>query len=94
MTELVTIGWLTIDDIVQGDTVQRDVLGGGALYSAVGARIWNDSVGVHSVTGRRHLDLVRADIEAAGPTPEARWKRMEQLLSEPTLPKDLRATAS
>jgi hypothetical protein len=39
-------------------------------------------------------DMVRADIEAAGPTPEARWKRMEQLLSEPTLPKDLRATAS
>ena len=66
MTKLVTIGWLTIDDIVQGDTVQRDVLGGGALYSAVGARIWNDSVGVHSVTGRRHLDLVRADIEGFG----------------------------
>lgn len=36
------------------------------------------------------LDMVRADIEAAGPTPEARWKRMEQLLSEPTLPSDLR----
>jgi hypothetical protein len=37
------------------------------------------------------LDMVRADIEAAGPTPEARWKRMEQLLSEPTLPGDLKA---
>lgn len=36
------------------------------------------------------LDMVRADVEAAGPTPEARWKRMEQLLSEPTLPSDLR----
>lgn len=37
------------------------------------------------------LDMVRADIEAAGPTPDARWKRMEQLLSEPTLPGDLRS---
>jgi hypothetical protein len=37
------------------------------------------------------LDMVRADVEAAGPTPEARWKRMEQLLSEPTLPSDLKS---
>ena len=37
------------------------------------------------------LDMVRADVEAAGPTAAARWKRMEQLLSEPTLPADLRA---
>jgi hypothetical protein len=36
------------------------------------------------------LDMVRADVEAAGPTPEARWKRMDQLLSEPTLPGDLK----
>jgi hypothetical protein len=36
------------------------------------------------------LDMVRADIEAAGPTPAARWKRMGQLLSEPTLPSDLK----
>jgi sugar/nucleoside kinase (ribokinase family) len=66
MTDLVTIGWLTIDDIILGDLVQRDVLGGGALYAAVGAQIWNDSVGIHSVTGRRHLPAVRAGIEARG----------------------------
>ena len=36
------------------------------------------------------LDMVRADVEAAGSTPAARWKRMEQLLSEPTLPSDLK----
>ncbi len=35
-------------------------------------------------------DMVRADVERAGPSQEARWKRMEQLLSEPTLPSDLR----
>ena len=34
-------------------------------------------------------DMVRAAVERAGPTPDARWKRMEQLLSEPTLPGDL-----
>jgi sugar/nucleoside kinase (ribokinase family) len=66
MTELVTIGWLTIDDIILGDVVRRDVLGGGALYSAVGAHVWNGSAGIHSVTGRRHLDLVRGDIEERG----------------------------
>jgi hypothetical protein len=37
------------------------------------------------------LDMVRTDVERAGPTSEARWKRMEQLLSEPTLPSDLRS---
>jgi hypothetical protein len=38
------------------------------------------------------LDMVRADVEAAGVGAEARWKRMEQLLSEPTLPADLRGS--
>jgi len=37
------------------------------------------------------LDMVRADVEAAGPDAATRWKRMEQLLSEPTLPTDLRS---
>jgi hypothetical protein len=36
------------------------------------------------------LDMVRADVEKAGADPKARWARMEQLLSEPTLPGDLR----
>lgn len=35
-------------------------------------------------------DMVRADIEAAGSDPRARWARMEQILSEPTLPGDLK----
>ena len=34
-------------------------------------------------------DLVRAHVEAAGPTPEARWAAMERVISEPTLPGDL-----
>ncbi len=39
------------------------------------------------------LDMVRADVEAVGPSAAARWKRMEQLLSEPTLPSDLKSGA-
>jgi hypothetical protein len=34
-------------------------------------------------------DMVRAYVEAAGTSADARWKRMEQVISEPTLPSDL-----
>ena len=34
-------------------------------------------------------DLVRAHVEAAGNTPEARWAAMARVISEPTLPSDL-----
>ena len=36
------------------------------------------------------MDMVRASIELAGPSAAARWKRMEAIISEPTLPSDLR----
>jgi hypothetical protein len=32
---------------------------------------------------------VRAYVDAAGTTPQARWAAMERILSEPTLPADL-----
>ncbi|MDP8916199.1 MAG: hypothetical protein M3M95_03135 [Pseudomonadota bacterium] len=35
-------------------------------------------------------DRARAHVEAAGATPAARWDALERLLSEPTLPSDLR----
>ena len=35
-------------------------------------------------------DMVRAYVEAAGPDAKARWARMEKILSEPTLPSDLK----
>lgn len=35
------------------------------------------------------LDMVRVYVEAAGPSQQARWKRMERMLSEPTTPADL-----
>jgi ribokinase len=67
MMDLVTIGWLTMDDIVLTDHRCRpDVLGGGALYSAVGAQIWAANVGIHSMTGRPFLESVRNDIERRG----------------------------
>lgn len=34
-------------------------------------------------------DMVRTSVERAGSEPAARWARMQQLLSEPTLPSDL-----
>jgi hypothetical protein len=34
-------------------------------------------------------DMVRAYVEAAGPDPARRWKVMEEVISEPTLPGDL-----
>lgn len=60
MIDLVTVGWLTIDDIVLPEgTCEQKVLGGGALYSAVGARVWSDRVGIHSVAGETyHADVV------------------------------------
>lgn len=65
--DVVTIGWLTMDDIVLTDHRCRpNVLGGGALYSAVGAQIWTANVGIHSVTGRPFLDEVRDAIERRG----------------------------
>src|SRR5260221_4000383 len=67
MIDLVTIGWLTTDDIILTDgTCLQGIPGGGALYSAVGAQIWNDHVGLHTVTGRATIDAVRAEIAARG----------------------------
>lgn len=67
MTDIVTIGWLTVDDIVltRGDCL-RGVRGGGALYSAVGARIWNERVGIHSVAGRPYAEETRRQIGRRG----------------------------
>ena len=67
MMDVVTIGWLTVDDIVLTDgTCRKGVIGGGALYSAVGAQFFTDQVGIHSVCGRPYFDRVTADITARG----------------------------
>jgi sugar/nucleoside kinase (ribokinase family) len=67
MVDVVTVGWLTMDDIVLFDhSCRPGVLGGGALYSAIGAQIWSDRVGVHSVTGREVYADVQARMGAQG----------------------------
>ena len=67
MIDIATVGWLTMDDIVLLDhSCRPGVVGGGALYSAIGAQIWSDRVGVHSVTGRDVYEDVRARIAARG----------------------------
>jgi sugar/nucleoside kinase (ribokinase family) len=67
MIDIVTIGWLTLDDIVLPNaTCHQRVIGGGALYSAVGARIWNDRVGIHSVTGEKYIKTVTNEISQSG----------------------------
>lgn len=65
MTLLVTSGYLTLDDLVLRDgRVLRDILGGGALYSAIGALAWGASVGIHACAGgdfpRRSLEQIAA----------------------------------
>ncbi len=70
MTDVVTVGWLTVDDIVLLDgTCRKGVLGGGALYSAVGARMFAESVAIHSVCGKPYADRARAEITARGIDP-------------------------
>ena len=67
MTDLVTVGWLTTDDIVLESGVCRmAVPGGGALYSAIGAQVWTPSVGIHAPAGRPHVERSRREIAARG----------------------------
>ena len=72
MIDIATVGWLTMDDIVLLDhSCRPGVMGGGALYSAIGARIWSDGVGVHSVTGRAIHENVGLGSPRGGSTARA-----------------------
>jgi ribokinase len=65
MPEIVTTGWHTTDDIVLVDgTCRMGVDGGGAVYSAIGARVWSDSVGIHAAIGETHAGLARKTLAA------------------------------
>lgn len=67
MIDITTIGWLTIDDIVLVDgTCKFGSRGGGALYSAVGAHLWTQNVGIHSVAGRPYYEETLSQIRARG----------------------------
>ncbi|MBB3148350.1 ribokinase [Phyllobacterium trifolii] len=67
MINVVTIGWLTTDDIILANgTCSMAVQGGGALYSAVGAHIWSEGVGIHSVAGKPYFAQTCRLIEERG----------------------------
>jgi sugar/nucleoside kinase (ribokinase family) len=67
MVQLVTIGELTLDQIVLPDgTVKSNVIGGGSLFSAIGARIWDVSVGIHAITGGEFFRATIQNIAARG----------------------------
>jgi cytidine kinase len=69
---VVTIGELTVDDLIyESDACHWAQPGGGALYSAIGARIWGADVVVNSAVGTDYpppaLDLIDASgISMAG----------------------------
>lgn len=67
MPDIVTTGWHTIDDIVLADgTCRMAVDGGGAVYSAIGARVWSDSIGIHAAIGNTHAETARTSLAAHG----------------------------
>jgi sugar/nucleoside kinase (ribokinase family) len=67
MPQIATVGWLTLDDIVFEDgAIQKSSVGGGALYSAVGAKLWDLDVGIHAVCGRESWTSVEPAIGAYG----------------------------
>lgn len=50
--EYVTIGEITLDDtVLEAGRARRNLPGGGAVYSALGIRLWGHSVGINSVVG-------------------------------------------
>ncbi len=67
MIDIVTIGELTLDDVVltSGET-KMGVIGGGALYSAMGALIWNKNVGINSMTGKVYYEKIISSIQSLG----------------------------
>ncbi len=72
MVRLFTAGGMIIDNVVSADgTVHRETLGGNGVYSAAGARLWLDDVGIVARVPRnypaRWCDALRdAGIDTAG----------------------------
>ncbi len=67
VVDIVTTGYLTRDDLVLHDgRVVRDALGGGALYAAVGARVWGLPVGLHACAGGDYPPCHLRRIETGG----------------------------
>jgi sugar/nucleoside kinase (ribokinase family) len=64
---ILVIGGMTIDDLVLTDgTVHRKTMGGNALYSALGARIWGAPSEIVSFVGADYPDEVLHDLQSRG----------------------------
>lgn len=64
---VVTIGELTVDDLIyEGEACHWAQPGGGALYSAIGARIWGADVVVNSAVGVDYPPQALELIDASG----------------------------
>ena len=67
MVRLFTAGGMIIDNVVSADgLVQRDMLGGNAVYSAAGARLWLDQVGIVAVVPRNYPARWLGTLRGAG----------------------------
>ncbi len=65
--QLVTIGELTVDDVVVEDQgADWKQAGGGGLYSAVGALTWSDDVALSSVIGEDYPEELLSELRGAG----------------------------
>lgn len=65
--QLVTIGELTVDDVVVEDEgANWKQAGGGGLYSAVGAMVWSPNVALSSVVGADYPEELLADLQGVG----------------------------
>lgn len=65
--ELVTVGGLTVDNVISSDgTVALARVGGNAAYSAVGALCWAESVGLVSVAVSTYPADALATLRASG----------------------------
>lgn len=67
MSQIVTVGELTLDSvIVEGTSVDWAQRGGGALYSAVGARLWRQGVAVCATVGHDYEEAWLDELDSHG----------------------------
>lgn len=71
MVDIVTTGYLTLDDLVlHDDRILRDTRGGGALFAAAGAHLWGAAVGLHACSGADYPARYLQQIAASGIDPQ------------------------
>ena len=67
MVEAFTCGGIGIDNVVAADgAVQLETMGGNAVYSAAGAKLWLDAVGIVGLVARNYPPVWLERLAAAG----------------------------